>query len=503
MKFFLSNKNHTRRKISHILNFLAGIVLLSACAPAVPVETAITLIVETQPSPVTEEPATPTPIATRPVYAPGTPVDYIVQTGDTFMSVAAHFNTTIQEVLEANPGLSKNITTLAPGTLIKVPIYYEALWGNAYQIIPDSLFVNGPAQVGFDTRAFVESQPGWLKNYSSLAGNETRRGGDLIDYIAQEYSISPRLLLAIAEYQAGALTQPVLPEEMKTYPLGYEDMYHKGLYLQMVWAANSLNNGYYGWRSGKLDTITRLNGTIENPDPWQNAATVAIQYYFSFTLPVDEYTKAIYSEGLSKTYSELFGDPWVNVIDHIPGELEQPKFVLPFASGKTWTYTGGPHAAYGDGEPLAAIDFAPPTGVGGCVDTIEYAVAVADGQIVRSGSAVAMLDLDQDGDERTGWVIMYLHLATKDRVRPGVLVKAGDPLGHPSCEGGEATGSHIHIARKYNGEWIEAEGALAFNMEGWSAGNGLESYQGTLKKFGRTVTACTCADPKSQITAGQ
>lgn len=325
MKFFLNYKNHTRRTISHILNFLAGIVLLSACSPAVPVETAITLIVETQPSPVTEEPATPTPIATRPVYAPGTPVDYIVQTGDTFMSVAAHFNTTIQEVLEANPGLSKNITTLTPGTLIKVPIYYEALWGNAYQIIPDSLFVNGPAQVGFDTRAFVESQPGWLKNYSSLAGNETRRGGDLIDYIAQEYSISPRLLLAITEYQAGALTQPVLPEEMKTYPLGYEDMYHKGFYLQMVWAANSLNNGYYGWRSGKLDTITRLNGTIENPDPWQNAATVAIQYYFSFTLPVDEYTKAIYSEGLSKTYSELFGDPWVNVIDHIPGELEPPR----------------------------------------------------------------------------------------------------------------------------------------------------------------------------------
>ncbi len=503
MKSFFLTEIHTRRTITMIVHIFIGILILAACTPVQPAVTATALMSETQ-TPSVQEPETPTPIATRPVYAAGTPVDYNVQTGDTFISVAAHFNTTVKEVLEANPDLPRNTTTLTPGSVIKVPIYYEALWGNPYQILPDSLFVNGPAQVGFDTRAFVNSQPGWLKNYSALAGDETRFGGDLIDYVALVYSISPRLLLAIAEYQAKALSDPALPEDIETsYALGYEDMYHRGFYLQLVWAANALNNGYYGWRSGNLNTIIRTDGTIEHPDPWQNAASVGIQYYYSLILPIGEYTQAIYSNGLAQTYRDLFGDPWSNVVNHIPGQLEQPAFLLPFATGKTWTYTGGPHAAWGEGEPLAALDFAPPTGVGGCVDTLEYAVAVADGQIVRSGSAIAMLDLDQDGDERTGWVIMYLHLATRDRIRPGVLVKAGDPLGHPSCEGGEATGTHIHIARKYNGEWIEAEGALAFNLEGWSAGNGLESYLGTLKKYGRTVTACTCADPESQITAGQ
>lgn len=502
MKSGTYQKSRHLSTILQIVHFAIALWVLSACVPIQTPDTNLPLVLET-PTPTVEEPPTPTPIATRPVYDPGTLVDYLVQSGDMLQALALHFNTTVAEILDANPELSKDETTLTPGSIVKVPIYYEALWGNPFQIIPDALYVNGPAQVGFDARAFVDAQPGWLKNYITFAGDENRRGGDLIDYVAREYSISPRLLLALSEYQAGALTQPVLDPDLEKYPLGYRDQFHKGFYMQLVWVANTLNNGYYSWRTGKLDTITRLNGTIEHPDPWQNAATVALQYYFSLQLPVDEYTQAIYSDGLAKTYATLFGDPWSNVEAHIPGNLKQPEFVLPFEVGKTWTYTGGPHSAWGEGDPLAAIDFAPPTGVGGCVDTNEFAVAIADGQIVRSEPALVMLDLDQDGDERTGWVIMYLHLATKEKVRPGILVKTGDSLGHPSCEGGKATGSHIHIARKYNGEWILAEGPLAFNLEGWVAGNGLQPYLGTLKKHGRTVEACTCADPASQITAGK
>ena len=77
----------------------------------------------------------------------------------------------------------------------------------------------------------------------------------------------------------------------------------------------------------------------------------------------------------------------------------------------------------------------------------------------------------------------------------------GDPIGLPSCEGGRATGSHVHIARKYNGEWILAEGPLAFNLEGWVAKNGEAAYDGTLTKLGRSIRACVCSDRDSQIQA--
>ena len=80
-------------------------------------------------------------------------------------------------------------------------------------------------------------------------------------------------------------------------------------------------------------------------------------------------------------------------------------------------------------------------------------------------------------------------------------MKAGDPIGLPSCEGGKTTGTHIHIARKYNGEWMAASGAVPFDLEGWVAVNGNQAYQGQLVKFGKVVQACECSDQESQIEA--
>jgi hypothetical protein len=116
---------------------------------------------------------------------------------------------------------------------------------------------------------------------------------------------------------------------------------------------------------------------------------------------------------------------------------------------------------------------------------------------------VVVLDLDEDGDERTGWDILYLHVATVGRASVGRTLKTGDPVGYPSCEGGTATGTHIHIVRKYNGEWIPVDSAISFNLEGWIAHIGNAPYAGTLTRGNQTVTACACSDAASQVTAGK
>jgi LasA protease len=87
---------------------------------------------------------------------------------------------------------------------------------------------------------------------------------------------------------------------------------------------------------------------------------------------------------------------------------------------------------------------------------------------------------------------LYLHIAAKDRVKAGTIVERGGHVGHPSCEGGRATGTHLHIARKYNGEWIPADGPVPFTMSGWVAGPGKGEYYGTLTRDGVVVEACTC-----------
>jgi murein DD-endopeptidase MepM/ murein hydrolase activator NlpD len=161
---------------------------------------------------------------------------------------------------------------------------------------------------------------------------------------------------------------------------------------------------------------------------------------------------------------------------------------LPIESGRTWVFTGGPHAGWDTGSAWAAIDFAP-ADIAGCVDSDEWVVASAPGLIVRSQYGAVLEDVDGDGYEGTGWVLLYLHLATRDRVAVGAVVKAGDRLGHPSCEGGVANATHVHLARKYNGEWISADGSVPFVLDGWVSSGLAHEYDGYLTKNGVMLEA--------------
>ncbi len=482
--------------------FILVIVLgLSGCAPAPASQPLEPALAQPTAAPTPSLPL-PAPLATRPNYAPGELVDYIAQDGDTVPALAARFNTSVPEIMAANPIIPRDATTMPPGFPMKIPIYYRALWGTPFRSLPDNAFVDGPTLVGFNTTAFVLDSEGWLKNFRTYAGGDWRDGPNMVDYVAKNFSISPRLLLAILEYQTGALTQPDPPAGR--YILGHRQIYYESLYLQLVWAANTLNNGYYSWRAGKLLEFDLPDHTLMRPDPWQNAASVALQYYFSRIFSGDKFNEAVGAAGLLNTYTTLFGDPWAVQSTLIPGSLRQPTLSLPFPVGRIWSYTGGPHTGWGTGAPLVAVDFAPPSQFSGCfkVDEVQYSTAMADGLVVRSEIDGVALDLDKDGDERTGWVIYYLHLGTEGRVPAGSELHVGDPVGYPSCEGGRVTGTHVHVARKYNGEWILADGPLAFVMDGWTTYNGAAAYRGTLERGGRVVIACECSDAASTLRAG-
>jgi len=468
-------------------------IAISACAPRPSSSSIESMITPLAPTPI------PAPTSGRPAYSPGELVDYTAQNGDTLPALAARFNTTVAEIMQANPIIPTDATTMPVGLPMKIPIYYLPLWGTPYQSLPDHAFINGPSQIGFSASAYVASTSGWLKDYRAYAGGRMRTGAEIVDYVATNYSVSPRFLLTVLEYQGGALTQPEPPPSK--YLLGFRRAFYDSPYLQLVIAANTFNNGYYSWRSGKLTEFELLDETIIRPDPWQNAASVAIQYYFSRLYAGMNYYASIGPEGLARTYQTLFGDPWLDSPIIIPGSLQQPALRLPFLPDYIWAYTGGPHTGWGSGEPFAAIDFAPASNTSGCYTAAQeqHAVAMADGLIVRANIDGVIIDLDKDGDERTGWALFYLHTATQGRIQVGQEVKAGDFVGLPSCEGGSSTGTHVHIARKYNGEWILASGALAFNLEGWVANAGSKVYKGTLARGPLIITACDCSDAPSQI----
>ena len=145
------------------------------------------------------------------------------------------------------------------------------------------------------------------------------------------------------------------------------------------------------------------------------------------------------------------------------------------------------------------MDFAPPGEALGCFPSDEWVVASAPGTIVYSDHGAVIQDLDGDGIWQTGWSILYMHVATDERIPVGTYLEAGDRVGHPSCEGGFSTGTHLHIARRYNGEWIAADGELNFIMDGWRCtGYGFE-YDGYLTKGDEVLEAWNGRSPLNAI----
>lgn len=479
--------------------FAIIVVLLTSCGPR---RESGYMLPETLTSGATPTAqATSTPASKRPIYAPGTLVDYTAQSGDNLDLLSLRFGCTPKEILFANPQIPEDVTTLPPGFPMKMPIYYKEFWGTEFQIIPDAAFVYGPDLLDFDLKAFLQSTTGWFKTYRAIINDRNLDAAGVLTYYAESFSLNPKMLLALIEYQTGALTNPVRESSGEETFLGF-DNYHRSVHLQISYVSDLLNDGFYRYFNGEMTGIEHSNGTLENFDPWQNSATAALQYYFSLLYEGDDYGQAIGPEGYAKTFSELFGDPWRRNTTVLPGSLTQPQLNLPFAAGTVWAYTGGPHSGWGKRKPWSAIDFAPPTESQGCVRTEQFAVAVADGVVARTDVGTVMLDLDGDGDERTGWVILYLHMAEEGRVKVGQEVKQGDPIGRPSCEGGSATGTHAHMARKYNGQWIPAASSvLPFVMNGWIPVEGEIAYEGLLVRGNQVVRASTLSDTKSMIPA--
>lgn len=476
------------------LGLLAIAWALASCLAAPPTAADLNL---SEPSPTPLSEATPLPI--RSPHPPGGLQDYSIQTGDTLPAIAAHFNTTVEEILAANPAIPADVSTLPPGYPMRIPAYYLPLSGPTFHILPDSEFANGPSAIGFDIQSEILSRPGFLSAISDYAYRRERPAWETVEVVAENYSIHPRLLLALLEYRTQALSRPFPEGDHRVYPLGVEDPRYRGLFRQLLWAAERLNDGYYGWRDGSLTEFETSDGFLVRPDPWQNAGTVALQYTFAGMSTEADFQVSASPEGFFQAYRGLWGDPFDYEIELIPGNLQQPPLALPFQPNRIWDFTGGPHYSWGTSLPLGALDFGPPSEEGGCTPSSEWVTAPAGGVVARSGEAAVVLDLDGDGDERTGWVLFFFHIASNDMIAPGAAVQAGDPLGHPSCQGGRSTGTHVHVARRFNGEWIPAAGPLPFTIDGWVVEFGDAPYQGTLHKGSKVVPACTCSARENRI----
>jgi LasA protease len=463
------------------------------------------MLVDSDPGP-TQSPdlsSIPTSSSTPEIYVVNTaPILYYAQAADTLRVVAIRFGVKQDEITSPEPVPPTGF--INPGQLLIIPRRLTNTTASR-MLIPDSEVVYSPSAVSFDAVAFAAQAGGYLSSFREWhrsTGNQS--GAAIVERVALENSINPRLLMALLEFHSHWVYEHPDSPNQTEYPLGHIDLKDKGLYNQLVWTVNQLSIGYYAYREGRLTDIQFSDGAKTRLAPDLNAGTAALQYYFAQLYDSAAWLQALdMDSGFPSLYALMFGDPWERartVEPLFPPGTTQPPLILPFSRDWTWSYTGGPHGAWEHDGAYAALDFAPGAAEPGCIDTPAWAVAAAAGLVVRTGPGLVVIDLDGDGHEQTGWVLIYLHLAEKGRLQVGSWVSAGDPLGHPSCEGGVSTGTHLHIARKFNGEWVPADGPLPFNLGGWIAHAGPLAYKGTLTRQDVTLEACTCSNYKTFIT---
>lgn len=445
---------------------------------------------------------TPAPTKTIDPLATAKPnLIYYTQSGDTLPSILGRFGVSVDEIQFSEEVPPTGI--INPEIVLVIPDKLENVTSE-YRMMPDSEVVYSQSAAGFDIEAYVQQAGGYLSRYTEPVGHDTLSGAEIVELVALENSANPYLLLAILEYKSRwVLGNPTNIAE-EDYPMGYIKVEKRGLYYQLSWAVEQLSIGYYGWRAGNLTEVTFKDNSVMRMNPQLNAGSAAMQYLFAKWYTPIEWNGALYGDQSVRALMEsMFGSIAARqqtVEPLYPADLVQPALELPFISGKRWAYTGGPHPAWGPGGALAAIDFAPPSMESGCVQSDEWVTAMAPGLVVRTGEGVVIQDLDGDGDESTGWVIMYLHVELRDRVEEGEYLEANDLIGHPSCEGGQSEGTHLHVARKFNGEWMLAGGPVPFTLSGYVASNGDQPYEGSLYNGATLVIASPLSASKSMIT---
>jgi murein DD-endopeptidase MepM/ murein hydrolase activator NlpD len=423
---------------------------------------------------------------------------YVVQPGDTLGGISLALDVTLDELIQLN-GLESESAIIQIGQPLKIRLNVSRTYPQL-TLLPDSEVVFSPAYVDFDVKRFLTQQGGYLDKYTAPVNDVHVSSAEIINRVARQFSVGPRVLLAILEHYGGWVTQP----QPHTYlPLGAENPYYdEDFLLQLSWAANRVNQGYYGYKREGNHIVRFADGSRAMIPAGLNAGTAGILNFVAIN--GDWETWQAEAEGFMETYRQLFGDPAALAVEPlVPSNLEQPGLRLPWEDGETFYYTGGPHAAYGSHSAWAAVDFSPPDILGSCNYSIKNITAAADGRLVLRETGETYLDLDSDGNLQTGWVLLYLHVVTREDVSDGMVVLSGAPIGYASCEGGFGNSTHLHLARRFNGEWMPTDGPVPMVLSGWHFLAAASQYDGTAVRGGVTKTACECWDEAMNALVGE
>lgn len=258
------------------------------------------------------------------------PILYHTQAGDTRHAVAIRYGVKPGEITSPDP--IPNAGLLQPDQLLVIPNVLKDVGPNG-NLFPDSEVVYSPSALDFDIEEYVAAEDGYLSTYREYLSNGWHTGSQVIQRVAIENSINPRLLLSLVEFRSHWVTGTPTNMAEVDYPLGKIKINNKGLYHQLSWAVSQLSIGYYYWRAGLLTEIVLADGHKVRLSPDLNAGTVALQYLLAQIYDSKEWGGTLYGpNSLPVVHEEMFGNVWLRaqtVEPLYPTDLAQPPAEAP------------------------------------------------------------------------------------------------------------------------------------------------------------------------------
>lgn len=135
----------------------------------------------------------------------------------------------------------------------------EPVDGPDFLIIPDCELVFSPTTVGFSTADVIAAHNGYLAGYEEMIDGEFYSGAQIVERVSREYSVHPRLLLTLLEMTSGWVRSRD-GDAITAYPLYSSESTDAVLFVQLSWAADTLNRGFYSRRVGGLPLMWTTDG---------------------------------------------------------------------------------------------------------------------------------------------------------------------------------------------------------------------------------------------------
>ncbi|MFL5803562.1 MAG: peptidoglycan DD-metalloendopeptidase family protein [Roseiflexaceae bacterium] len=340
----------------------------------------------------------------------------------------------------------------------------------------DHRFTYEPGFYAPQIQAFLDAQPGPLKQFSFMVGDRRHSFAEVLTGQSSYYSVNPRVVLALLELQSRTLSTASPSAEQIGWAIGYhgENGNKRGLAAQVRWAVRQILLARHDYP--QYAPLTYADNSSVPPPPGMSMSEYAVARVLAPTTTPDRLPQLLQS--FLETYTRLFGDPRTPPADWPPPAgpflswpLEKPAQVTSFFDHGgpflTHNFRDGVVTYWGRQEIDIAFAYNGHDGWDYAAAPPDMALAAADGEVIFAGNAddncaTHAVVLDHGNGYRT----LYWHLYRVD-VAIGDRVARGQPVGMVG-QSGCATGPHLHFGVQYLGRNIDPYGWCGGTPDPWA-----------------------------------